>query len=148
MAKPEPDPIDPAQLPAMAQDVMQNAKFPMLASIDHDQPRLRPVSPVKTDCFTVYVANLKSYHKTQEISVNPKVELCYMDSKHNQVRITGVAEVLEDEREILEIWETNPLLRQYLGSSDNPALIIYKILPHQVRFMREWALEYHDIPVK
>ena len=148
MAKPEPDPIDPAQLPALAQDVMQNAKFPMLASIDHDQPRLRPVSPVKIDCFTVYVANLKSYHKTQEIFVNPKVELCYLDSKHDQVRITGVAEVLEDEREILEIWETNPLLRQYLGTSDNPALIIYKIVPHQVRFMREWALEYHNIPLK
>ena len=148
MAKPEPDPIDPAQLPALAQDVMQNAKFPMLASIDHDQPRLRPVSPVKTDCFTVYVANLKSYHKTQEIFVNPNVELCYLDSKHDQVRITGVAEVLEDEREILEIWETNPLLRQYLGTSDNPALIIYKIVPHQVRFMREWALEYHKIPLK
>ena len=80
--------------------------------------------------------------------MNPKVELCYLDSKHDQVRITGVAEVLEDEREILEIWETNPLLRQYLGTSDNPALIIYKIVPHQVRFMREWALEYHKIPLK
>ena len=124
MAKPESDPIDPAQLPALAQDVIQNAKFPMLASIDHDQPRLRPVSPVKTDCFTVYVANLKSSHKTQEIFVNPMVVLGYMISKHVQVRFSVVAEGLEDEREILEIWETNPLLRQYLGSSDNPALII------------------------
>ena len=148
MAKPEPNPIDPAQLPTLAQSVMQEAKFPMLASIDGDQPRLRPVSPVKTDGFTVYVANLKAYHKTQEIAANPKVELCYMDSKHDQVRITGRAEVLEDEPEIQAIWESNPLLRQYLGTPENPMLIIYKIIPHQVRFMREWALEYHDIPVK
>ncbi len=146
MAKPEPDPIDPAQLPALAQGVMKEAKFPMLASIDGDQPRLRPVSPVKTDGFTVYVANLKAYHKTQEIAANPKVELCYMDSKHDQVRITGKAEVLEDEPEIREIWESNPLLSQYLGTSDNPMLIIYKIIPQQVRFMREWALEYHEVP--
>ena len=145
MAKPEPDPIDPAQLPALAQGVMKEAKFPMLASIDGDQPRLRPVSPVKTDGFTVYVANLKAYHKTQEIAANPKVELCYMDSKHDQVRITGKAEVLEDEPEIREIWESNPLLSQYLGTSDNPMLIIYKIIPQQVRFMREWALEYHEV---
>ena len=148
MAKPEPDPIDPAQLPALAQGVMKEAKFPMLASIDGDQPRLRPVSPVKTDGFTVYVANLKAYHKTQEIAANPKVELCYMDSKHDQVRITGKAQVLKDEPEIREIWESNPLLSQYLGTSDNPMLIIYKIVPKQVRFMREWALEYHEVPTE
>ena len=148
MAKPEPDPIDPAQLPALAQGVMKEAKFPMLASIDGDQPRLRPVSPVKTDGFTVYVANLKAYHKTQEIAANPKVELCYMDSKHDQVRITGKAQVLEDEPDIREIWESNPLLSQYLGTSDNPMLIIYKIVPKQVRFMREWALEYHEVPTE
>ena len=148
MAKPESEPIDPAQLPELAQSVMGEAKFPMLSSIDGDQPRLRPVSPVKTDGFTVYVANLKAYHKTQEIAANPKVELCYMDSKHDQVRITGVAEVLEDADELQMIWDGNPLLRQYLGTIDNPMLIVYRIVPKQVRFMREWALEYHEVPVE
>jgi general stress protein 26 len=71
-----------------------------------------------------------------------------MDSKHDQVRITGKAEVLEDEAEIQAIWEANPLLRQYLGTPENPMLIIYKIIPQQVRFMREWALEYHEVPVE
>ena len=148
MAKPESEPIDPAQLPELVQSVMNEAKFPMLSSIDGDQPRLRPVSPVKTDGFTVYVANLKAYHKTQEIAANPKVELCYMDSKHDQVRITGVAEVLEDADELQKIWDDNPLLRQYLGTIDNPMLIVYRIVPRQVRFMREWALEYHEVPVE
>ena len=148
MAKPESEPIDPAQLPKLAQSVMREAKFPMLSSIDGDQPRLRPVSPVKTDGFTVYVANLKAYHKTKEIASNPNVELCYMDSKHDQVRITGVAEVLEDADELQTIWDDNPLLRQYLGTIDNPMLIVYRIVPKQVRFMREWALEYHEVPVE
>ena len=71
-----------------------------------------------------------------------------MDSKHDQVRITGKAQVLEDEPEIREIWEANPLLSQYLGTSDNPMLIIYKIIPQQVRFMREWALEYYEVPTE
>ena len=148
MAKPESEPIDPAQLPELAQSVMSEAKFPMLSSIDGNQPRLRPVSPVKTDGFTVYVANLKAYHKTKEIASNPNVELCYMDSKHDQVRITGVAEVLEDADELQTIWDDNPLLRQYLGTIDNPMLIVYRIVPKQVRFMREWALEYHEVPVE
>jgi general stress protein 26 len=145
MSKPTADPIDPAQLTDLALATMQSAKFPMLASIDGDQPRLRPVSPVRTDGFTVYVANLKAYHKTEEIAANPKVELCYLDPDHNQVRITGTSHVLDDQPLLEEIWESNPLLRNYLGSIDNPDLIIYVIRPSQVRYMKEWALEYHEV---
>ena len=146
MSQPRPEPIDPSQLGDLARAVIRDAKFPMIASMDGDQPRLRPVSPVRVDDFTIYVANLRQYHKTREIAANPKVELCYLAANHDQVRITGVAEVLIDEAVIAEIWESNPLLRQYLGTPDNPALIIYRIRPHRVRFMREWALEYHDVP--
>lgn len=115
--------------------------------MDGDQPRVRPVSPVKVDGFTIYVANLRSYGKTQELANNPKVELCYLSDHHDQVRITGTAEVLADEKMILEIWDTNPLLRRYLGTPKNPELIIYKIIPQRVRFMREWALHYQEVPM-
>jgi len=147
MAKPIPESIDPEKLDELAQATMRSAKFPCLASMDGDQPRLRPISPVRVDGFTVYVANLKQYHKTTELEKNPKVELCYLDGEHNQVRITGVSEVLSDEVILQEIWDNNPLLRQYLGSRDNPNLIIYKIVPNQVRYMREWALEYYDVSI-
>lgn len=147
MTQPKPEPIDPAQLPQLAAVTMAQARFPMLATMDGDQPRLRPVSPVKTDGFTVYVANLRQYAKTQQIAANPKVELCYLDEHHNQVRITGMAVVVTDRAVLEEIWNTNPLLRQYLGSIDNPALVVYRIDPVAVRYMREWALEYHDVPL-
>ena len=126
---------------------MKAARFPFLASMDGDQARLRPVSPVLTEGFTVYVANLKAYHKTQEIEANPKVELCYLDAEHDQVRITGVAVPLEAPEKLSQIWESNPLLRQYLKTPDDPALIIYRIEPTAVRFMREWALTYHNVPL-
>src|SRR5512134_1325106 len=120
MSRPTPEPVDPSQVVPLALDVIRADRFPMLATIDGDQPRLRPVSPVKTDGFTIYVANLRMYHKTQEIAANPKVELCYMDDGHNQVRLTGVAEIVTDRPILEEIWNANPLLRQYLGSIDNP----------------------------
>lgn len=138
-------PIDPGEVPSLALATMKAAKFPMLASIDGDQPRLRPVSPVKTEGFTVYVANLRGYHKTSEIAANPKVELCYLDPDHHQVRITGTAEIVSDLTLLNTIWETNPLLRAYLGTPDNPELIVYRIKPNRVRYMQEWALEYHEI---
>jgi len=147
MPKPTPKPVDEKDLPELARAAMKAAKFPVLASMDGDQPRVRPVSPVRTDGFTVYVANLKGYHKTEEIEENPKVELCYLDGEHDQVRITGVAEVVTDRALLEDIWRTNPLLRHYLGSVDNPDLVVYRILPHRVRFMREWALDYYEVPL-
>ena len=147
MSRPVPEPVDPSEVAEVALGVIRSAKFPMLASLDGDQARVRPVSPVRTDRFTIYVANLRQYHKTEEIAANPKVELCYLDSNHDQVRITGVAEVLSDQGLLMEIWDANPLLRQYLRTPDNPDLIIYRIAPEKVRFMREWALEYLDVPL-
>jgi len=147
MAKPMPQPFDPAQVKELAFATIKDAKFPQLATIDGDQPRVRPVSPLRTDGFTVYVANLRSYGKTKQIEDNPRVELCYMDSHHNQVRITGVAEVLDDEAVLQDLWDTNPLLRNYLGSIDNPELLIYKVIPNRVSYMQEWALEYHNVPL-
>ena len=148
MNQPIPEPVSPEEVPRLAHEVIQDDRFPVLASIDQDTPRVRPVSPVKTEGFTVWVANLKSYHKTQEIAANPKVELCYVNAKHDQVRITGVALVEDRELLINEIWTTNPLLQYYLGSPNNPQLVIYRIEPTQVRYMKEWALEYHEVAIK
>ena len=147
MPKPQPKPIDPAELRTLALALVAADRFPQLATIDGDQPRLRPVSPVRTDEFTVYVANLCAYGKTGEIAANPKVELCYMDAQHNQVRITGVAEVLTDRPLLQEIWDASPLMRQFLGSLDNPMLVIYRVIPNRVRYMQEWALEYYEVPL-
>ena len=148
MTKPIPEPIAPGELVSRALAVIRADRFPHLATIDGDQPRLRPVSPVRTDGFTVYVANLRAYHKTGEIAANPKVELCYLDDHHDQVRLTGVAEVLADRVLLQEIWDSNPLLRQYLGSIDNPELLVYRIRATRVRFMKEWALEYLEVPLE
>jgi general stress protein 26 len=143
--KPQPAPV-PEDLRELALATMRQAKFPILASIDGDQPRARPVSPVKTSEFTVYVASFRASHKTVEIERNAKVELCYMSDGHDQVRITGLAETVTERGLIQEIWDANPLLRSYLGSIDNPEFVLYRIVPTAVRFMREWALEYHDVP--
>jgi general stress protein 26 len=148
MAGPPPSrPFTPDEVPALAQETMRKAKFPMVATIDGDQPRVRPVSTVRVDGFTVYFANLKRYGKTAEIKANPKTELCYMDEDHDQVRITGVVEEVTDRALLDDIWASNPLLRRYLGSPDNPDMVIYRVRPTRVRFMREWALDYHEVPL-
>src|SRR5262245_21150272 len=137
MTKPVPQTVTPEKARSRAREIVTSGGAPLLATIDGDQPRLRPVSPVKTDGFTIYVANLRRYHKTLEIAANPRVELCYLDTNHDQVRITGVAEILTDRAILQEIWDANPLLRQYLGSIENPELIVYRVRPTPVRVSHE-----------
>ena len=59
-----------------------------------------------------------------------------------------MAEVVTERELLEEIWEANPLMRQYLGSIDNPDLIVYRMVPQQVRYMQEWALTYCDVPLE
>ena len=147
MSQPQPKPVDPAEVRELALATMKRAKFPMLATVEGDQPRLRPISPVKTDGFTIYVANLRRYAKTEQLAANPKAELCYTDDDHHQVRITAEASLVTDASLLKEIWDSNPLLRAYLRTPENPELIIYRFTPNDVRYMREWALEYHTVPL-
>ena len=121
MSKPIPEPINPDQLEDLALAVVKADRSPQLATIDGDQPRVRPISPVKVDGFTIYVANLRRYGKTAEIAANPRVEMVFLDDHHNQVRITGVAEVVDDRAILQKIWDSNPLLRNYLAASTTPS---------------------------
>jgi len=147
MEPPPRQPVAADEVSALAVAVMRRAKFPVLATVDAEgQPRVRPVSPVRTEGFTVYVANLRRYGKTAELAANPRAELCYLDDNHDQVRITARAEVVSDKPTIDSIWHESPLLRRYLGSPDNPDLLIYRFVPNRVRFMREWALDYLEVP--
>jgi general stress protein 26 len=142
--KPEP-PLSSEQVRSRALAVLAASPFPMLASVDGAQPRVRPVSPVRTDVFTVYVASMRSSGKTGELDANPLVELCYMSPDHDQVRITGKAENVIEGETRQQIWDANPLLRAYLRSIDNPEFVLYRIAPTRVRYMREWALQYHEV---
>src|SRR5262245_14208451 len=108
MSKPTAKTIAPDELLNMALAVLKADRFPYLATIDGDQPRVRPASRVHTDGLTGYVANLRSYHRTGEIAANPNGGLSDLDERHDQVRITGVASVVTHRATRQLIWDTNP----------------------------------------
>ena len=142
-----PPPVPPEALRETALETIRKAKFPMMATVENGQPRVRPVSPVRTDGFTIFIASMLSSGKTAELEANERVELCYLSEDHDQVRITGPARRVTDRAVLQSIWDANPLLRAYLGSIDNPEFVLYEVVPERVRFMREWALEYQEIPL-
>ena len=139
--------LPPDELRRLAAAVMASAKFPDLATIDVDCPRVRPVSPLRTEGFTVYIASMRSSHKTAELEQNDNVELCYMSLDHDHVRITGRMSLVTDAATRQEIWDANPLLRAYLKSIDDPEFLLYVVRPTRVRYMKEWAVQYHEVPL-
>lgn len=146
MSKSSGESATPDDLVGQALAVIRADRLPYLATVEGDQPRLRPILPVRTEGFTVYIANLRTYGKTAEIEANPRVELCYLDGHHDQVRITGTAEVVADESLKREIWEGNPFIHKLMVDVDNPDFILYRVVPTRVRFMKEWALTYREVP--
>jgi general stress protein 26 len=147
MSKPQAQLVDRSQLRELALSVIKQDRFPMFATIDGDTPRVRPVSPLRNDGFTIFVASLRRSHKTGEIEANANVEMCYMTPGHDQVRLTGIAHEVIDRAVKLDLWESTPLLRMYLPSVDDPQFVLYRVEPRRVRFMREWALEYFEVAI-
>jgi len=146
MPTPSAENTGPDELLEQTLAVIQADRLPYLATVEGDQPRLCPIAPVRTDGFTVYVANLRSHGKTAEIETNPRVEICYLDGHRDQVRITGIAELVIEKTLKEEIWNSSPHIRKHLGSAENPEFILYRVVPNRVRFMKEWALTYREVP--
>jgi general stress protein 26 len=147
MPPPTPPPIRPEDVPELARGVIRAGKFPLLATVDGDQPRLRPMTLSWEENFTTYFVSLKRFHKTQELAANPKVEVCFLDEHHSQVRISGIAELVTDPALRRKAWDRDPLIPRFLGSIDNPEFQLLRVRPTRVRYMKEWALEYHDVPL-
>jgi general stress protein 26 len=146
MPRPVPEPIDAEKLPELARGVIRAGKFPLLATVDGDQPRVRPMTLSWEEEFTTYYVSLRRFHKTVELERNPKVEVCFLDEHHSQVRISGVAEIVTDAGLRERAWKQDPLIPRFLGTIDNPEFMLWRVRPDRVRYMKEWSLDYHDVP--
>ena len=115
MTKPIPTPLEPAKVLELAQAVVKADRFRISrpwTAISRGCVRFT----VRTDGF-VYVARLR-YHRDAKSPPIPRSS-CAISTNIDRVRITGVAEIVTDRPLLQEIWDANPLLRQYLGSLDN-----------------------------
>ena len=115
-----------------ALSVIQADRLPYLATVKGDQPRLRPIAPVKADHFTVYIANLRSYGKTAEIKSDPRFEICYLDGHHARCASPAWRRSSPTRRSRQKSGR-NPHLRNYMVNVENPDFILYRVVPTRVR---------------
>jgi uncharacterized pyridoxamine 5'-phosphate oxidase family protein len=144
---PIPEPVPPEELVALARGVIRANRFPFLATTDGSEPRVRPVTLSWEDGFQIFFVSLRRFHKTVELAANPRAEFCFMDEKHDQVRVTGIAEEVNDRALRERAWNQDPLLPGYLGTMENPEFMLWRVRPTRVRYMKEWAIDYHEVPL-
>lgn len=108
-------------------DLIADAGFGILATTEGDQPRARPMMPILHENKQLLIALLGNSRSIEQVKLNPKVEVCYLDRKMWFARVTGNAKITEDSEKKEILWNTIPMLRQYFGGPDDDNFVLMEI---------------------
>ena len=105
-------------------DFLKKCKTYYIATVDGDQPRVRPFGTVHIFEGKLYIQTGKSKDVSKQMKKNPKVEICGMN-EGQWIRVQGVA--VEDDRvEAREaMLECYPNLKTRYSATDNNCQVLY-----------------------
>ena len=95
-----------------------------IATIDGDQPRVRPFGVVNIFEGKLYIQTGKSKNVSKQMQINPKVEIsAFMDG--TWIRLEGTV-VRDDRREAKKsMLDANPMLRSMYSEDDDNTEVLY-----------------------
>ena len=109
-------------------DLIRDAGFGLLATVEGNQPRVRPMMPYLTeDNKALLIALLGRSRTIPQIAKNPHVEICFVDRKMWYCRISGKALVSTDMTNKQILWDNIPMLKQYFGGVQDPNFVLLEI---------------------
>ena len=84
----------------------ENSLHAYLATVDGDQPRVRPVSPIVEDDMSVWVTTYSTSRKVKQIRQNPKICLAFAEqpSGDKAAIVVGEAQIIPDMEEKKRVW--------------------------------------------
>lgn len=97
-----------------------------LATVDGDQPKVRPFGTAEIFEGKLYIQTGKSKNVSMQIAANPKVQICAMNKAGNEwVRITGT--LVEDDRlePKVHMLEAYPSLKAMYKPEDPNTQVLY-----------------------
>lgn len=105
-------------------EFLKNAGVYYLATVENDQPRVRPFGTANIFEGKLYIQTGKSKPVSQQLGINPKAEVCAF---HNGtwVRISG--ELIEDDRVEAKkaMLDAYPNLRSMYDEKDSNTQVLY-----------------------
>ncbi|MDR0850840.1 MAG: pyridoxamine 5'-phosphate oxidase family protein [Christensenellaceae bacterium] len=106
-------------------DFLKKCKTFYVATIDGDQPRVRPfgVCEIIEDKLYFSTSNTKPFWK--QITKNPNIEICAYDGQINYLRVS--AKAIPDSRNIVKdaMLKGNPHLEQIYKEYDKTVILFY-----------------------
>jgi len=136
---------------AKARAIINSCAYASLATCEGDQPRVRPVSVFSCDDGSFLVATVTKTRKVEQLKNNPKVELCFVDDRHRQVRIQGRAELVESIEEkgrLMKQYLSAAMWSQYFKGPDDPLFALYRIRPEHMEWMDSGQIFYRPVDLK
>jgi uncharacterized pyridoxamine 5'-phosphate oxidase family protein len=105
-------------------DFLKKCETYYLATVEGDQPRVRPFGTVDVFEGKLYIQTGKSKDVSKQIAVNPNVEICAFDGG-KWVRVQGVA-VSDDSRDAkVHMLEAYPMLKDRYSPDDDNTQVLY-----------------------
>ncbi len=108
-------------------DLIADAGFGFLATLENEQPRVRPMMPYLTEEGDMLLAVLSTSRTIEQVKENPRVEICYVDRKMAFCRVSGTAKISDSLDKKAVVFENVPMLRQYFGSPEDPNFVLIEI---------------------
>ena len=107
-------------------DFLKKAETYYLATVEGDQPRVRPFGTIHEFEGKLYIQTGKSKDVSKQIQKNPKVELCCFDgSTGSWLRLAGEL-VRDDRREPkVDMLEHYPELKNMYSADDDNTEVLY-----------------------
>lgn len=106
-------------------EFLKNAGVYYLATVEGDQPRVRPFGTVDVFEGRLYIQTGKSKDVARQMKANPKVEICAMSSDKKWIRIAAEA-VLDDSVAAQEhMLDSYPHLRAMYQPGDGNTEVYY-----------------------
>ena len=105
-------------------DFLKTAKTYYLATTEGDQPRVRPFGTAHVYNGKLYIQTGKSKSCSQQMAVNPKVEICAFDDG-NWIRIEAIAvndDSVEAKQSMLDAY---PMLKGRYSAEDDNTQVLY-----------------------
>jgi len=102
-----------------ALDIISDAGFGFFATMEGNQPRVRPMMPYLTEDGQLLLAMLGRSRTIAEINANPHIEICFVDRKMWYCRVTGIAKISTEISQKQLVFENVPMLRQYFAGPED-----------------------------
>ncbi len=101
-------------------DIVRDAGFGFLATVEGNKPHVRPMMPYLSDDGELLLALLGRSRTIAHIKANSNVEVCFVDRKMWYARVTGTAQITSDLSKKQVVFENVPMLRQYFAGPEDP----------------------------